>query len=154
MPRRKTHKAVGIVAGVVTAVARSRPEDGAANLLVVAGGGIGGWLTSMWPDWFEPATTFNHRRFFHSYTVGGAVPVCTAQVVQQWESHWRAVAVDAHLQSIDPRRTPAERAFLLAVTVLAWILVGLLAGLAAGYVSHLLLDLRDPSGLPLLGLSF
>lgn len=152
MPRRRVHQAGGMTAGAVMALARSRPEDGAANLFVACGGALGGRLTSMLPDYFEPATCFNHRRFFHSATAGVGVVRLSAQAFTQWESCWRDVATRAQIKSVDLARSPAERALFFLIAAAAWVLVGLLAGLVAGFVSHLVLDLGDPSGLPLLGL--
>ena len=153
MPRRKVHKTIGIATGAIVAAARTNPEDGTGRVLVTIGGGIGGSLSCMLPDSFEPATCFNHRKLFHSVAVGVAVPAISADVVRGWESHWRRVAADAHAKSAHLQRTEAERAFWLAVELAAWVLVGLLSGAVAGYVSHLVLDLGDPSGLPLLGLA-
>ena len=154
MPRRRTHRTVGVAAGAVVAAVRTDPnDDGLARLLVALGGGIGASFTYMLPDSFEPATSFNHRKFFHSVAVGATVPAISADLIRQWESHWRLVAADARVKSSDLQRTQAERLFWLAVEAAAWVLGGVLSGAVAAYVSHLVLDLGDPSGLPLLGLA-
>jgi membrane-bound metal-dependent hydrolase YbcI (DUF457 family) len=153
MPNGKTHVVAGTTAGALVAGFRTRPEDGPANLLVVVGGGVGGYITARWPDVFEPANSPHHRKFAHSATTGAAILQCAIEAVPEWESHWRRVAIEVREQRADPNRTPFEQAILIVVELLAWALVGLFAGLAAGYVSHLALDFVTPASLPLLGLS-
>jgi len=73
------------------------------------------------PDWIEPATCPNHRKFFHSFFVLGLVAY-GGYKLYQWEPEedWQKV--------------------------LKW--VGLVA--AVGYGTHLLMDARTPKGLPLI----
>ncbi len=81
------------------------------------------------PDLLEPASSPNHRKFFHSSllaggTTGGVVKYCMAGKTE-------------NLNVKDIISDPGSRL--------------LLAGQAA-YYSHILLDARTPKGVPLLGL--
>ena len=75
------------------------------------------------PDLLEPAIHPNHRRVFHSVAFGALV-----------------IWVGKKLYDWDPE-TPFEE-------IVKWI--ALTAG--AAYITHLLLDLRTPKSLPLVGL--
>ena len=77
MAKRRTHMAMGATAGALAYILQnplpggemSKEERDAWWLNAVAsavGGAIGGYL----PDMLEPATSPNHREFFHSVTAG------------------------------------------------------------------------------------
>jgi hypothetical protein len=87
----------------------------------------------------------------HSITAASGVVTGVVRLTAQWESYWRAVALDLRTQQIRPGITPADRLSLSALEILAWLLVGAITGAAAGYLSHLALDGCTPAGLPLLG---
>jgi membrane-bound metal-dependent hydrolase YbcI (DUF457 family) len=152
MPNGRTHRAVGTACGVLTAAVRARPEDGESNLLVMMGSGVGAYITARWPDLLEPATCPRHRQVAHSVAVGGGLLSYAVRAVPGWEAHWRSVAVEARNTRLQPGTAPSDQLLLLAIELVAWLLVGVLAGMAAGYVSHLVLDGCTPAGLPLLGL--
>jgi hypothetical protein len=76
-----------------------------------------------------------------------------ADAVPKWEAYWRQVALRAGSQRNDPNRSPLQRTLLAFLEVVAKVMVGLLAGLAAGYISHLVRDGATPMSLPLIGLS-
>jgi membrane-bound metal-dependent hydrolase YbcI (DUF457 family) len=153
MPNGRTHRVVGTAAGALVAGARTRQEDGSTNLLMIFGGAVGGYISSTWPDLLEPATSPRHRQFAHSSTAGCAALRLAAEAVPKWEAYWRQVALGAGSRRSDPRRPPLEQTILALVEAVALAMVGLLAGLAAGYISHLVLDGSTPMSLPLVGLS-
>jgi len=152
MPNGKTHKTVGTACGALAAASRTRPEDGEANLFIAIGGGVGGYIASRWPDLWEPAICPNHRQIAHSVVAGGSLLTYAIRVVPEWEARWRAVAIDASERRLAPSTPQADQMLLSIVEIFAWVMVGLLAGLAAGYLSHLALDGCTPAGLPLIGL--
>jgi hypothetical protein len=153
MPNRRTHRVVGAAAGALVAGARAHEEDGPSSLLVVLGGGLGGYIAGTWPDLLEPATSPRHRQFAHSGIAGSAVLRLASEAVPKWEAYWRQVALRAGSQRSDPSRPALEQTLLAFLEVVAKVMVGLLAGLAAGYISHLVLDGATPMSLPLIGLS-
>ena len=153
MPNGKTHRVVGTAAGAFVAGASSRQEGGASTLLVILGGGVGGYISATGWTFLEPATSPRHRPFAHSCLAGGSALRCAMKAIPEWEAHWRRVAMEARSRRTNPNRSPLEHAVLLGIQLMAWTLVGLLAGLAAGYVSRLVLDSLTPASLPLLGSS-
>ena len=152
MPDGRTHREAGMVCGGLVAVARARPQDGDANILIMLGGGVGGYIAAQWPDLLEPAVSPNHRQAAHSVAVGGGLVSYAARAVPAWETHWRSIAIDARNRRLQPTTAPSEQFLLLAAECLAWLLVGVLAGMTGGYVSHLVLDGCTSAGLPLIGL--
>src|SRR5262245_24481896 len=129
MPNGRTHRAVGAGIGALVAGARTYQQDGASNLLVVLGGGLGGYVAGTWPDLLEPATSPHHRQFAHSGVAGSAVLRLASGAVPKWEAYWRQVALRARSLRSDPNRPPLERTMLTLVEAIAWMIVGLLAGL-------------------------
>lgn len=76
------------------------------------------------PDWLEPALHPNHRKFFHSLLFAAGV-MYAGYKVYEWEPE-----------------TDGQK-----------ILRFVMLTLAAGYLSHLLLDSLTPKSLPIIGLS-
>ncbi|MGA1795277.1 MAG: metal-dependent hydrolase [bacterium] len=153
MPSRKTHFPVAVAIGALAAAARTNDKHGEFNLCVIVGGGVGASISAMWPDILEPALSPRHRKIAHSVATGTSIFKLAVDAITKWESYWRRIAIQATEHRGDPNKTPGERLMLLGVEVFASILVGLLVGLAAGYISHLVLDGFTPASLPLLGLS-
>lgn len=151
MPNRCTHDIVGTALGAVAAATRTKPEDGDACALIIVGGAFAGLVASRWPDILEPAFCPSHRQLAHSVTTGGAVLTGTVQATPQWEAHWRTVALYLRRQQLRADLSPSGQLLLTALEMLAWMLVGAIAGAATGYMSHLVLDGCTPAGLPLLG---
>lgn len=84
--------------------------------------GLVGAVGGRLPDLLEPATNPNHRQFFHSILVLGTICVSMYEIYQ-WSP-------ESNLEKF-------IRGFLLK--------------LFGAYGSHLLLDMRTPKGLPLVG---
>jgi hypothetical protein len=123
------------------------------TLLEMIGAAIGGATATRWPDVLEPANHPRHRKVAHSWTVGFGVLGTAPENVRAWEAACRNLSTWAATRGADMARAPAERALFRVVALVASILAGLLVGIAAGYLSHLVLDGLDPSGLPMLGLA-
>jgi len=151
MPDRRTHDAVGTALGALAAVTRTKPEDGDAGAIIMLGGAVAGLVASHWPDVLEPAFCPSHRQLAHSVTTAGCVLSSGVHLTPQWEEQWRAVAVDLRNRQLRPDILPSDRLLLALLEMVAWMLVGAMAGAAAGYLSHLALDGTTPAGLPLLG---
>lgn len=115
-----THRLVaGAAVGLYLADRDSK--EGARTLKPVIGGTAAAFFTNL-PDILEPATSPNHRAFFHSLTFAAMLGV-SLHKLHQWKTE-----------------TEAER-FLRSV--------GLLAGSA--YLIHLALDFTTRKSLPLVG---
>lgn len=160
MPDLKTHKYIGAGAGAVYASYQAKDQPNNAWLLEVIGGGVGGYLGGMLPDKLEPALSSWHRGICHSWTAGGIVVSGSAQLAElavacrKRAQQCRAIptAQDSATGVFIPvPRSLLEQMFSQIGEILWTFLAGLLNGLAAGYLSHLLLDSATPRGIPLLG---
>ena len=146
MPNRRTHQRVGQPAGGVYAGIRAARSVNGNVLIEGIAGLLGGDFGSAWPDWLEPAA-WNHRRFCHSWLAGGSLAALACQV-EQWAEACREKAADHRQCSCDSSMASEKRLYHSFAALLLSALAGFLNGLLAGYLSHLLLDLGTPSGLP------
>lgn len=146
MPGRRTHKAVGAITGTAYAFYRGRGQSEGNRILEGFGGGVGGAVGGMLPDLLEPALTPNHRGLAHSVLVGAGI--VSAQL-DQW-SEWCRQKADHYRALQDSTQSdPAKRFLWCLVKMLLRIAAGFLAGVQAGYASHLALDALTPKSLPL-----
>ncbi len=108
----------------------------------------GGWVAGTLPDVGEPATTPRHRGPLHSWAPAGSLATWAnhgvsegQRVCRDWAQHWEA-------------RAAASTGFAALVAgviaTLCRLAAGFIAGLQAGYLSHLGLDAFTPASLPLL----
>lgn len=135
---RTAHVNAGVACGAVTSIALACDDDRADVFLEMLGGAIGGWLGGRLPDLLEPATNPDHRAIFHSLTVGGGGNALAFSKLPQLQADLRERARQCTAAGDDWGA--------LGLNILA----GLIAGLAAGYVSHLVLDSTTPKSLPIL----
>jgi hypothetical protein len=157
MANASIHKPVAAASGTIFAAVRARAanQPSATVLFEGLGGCIGGLAGGCLPDWVEPATWPGHRSFFHSLLLGGVATTTALQSLNRWESFCRQQAEIALAKSRAADASDWQR-FCDWIVGLFWqIAAGFLAGLIAGYGSHLALDLVTPAGLPLIvGLPF
>ena len=136
MPGRNVHWPVGSVAGGLTAYFASFWMDDEEIRFLTIGGVIGGAFGGILPDILDPPRNMFHRAFGHSVRVGGgmmAYLIKGAPVIME-RCYERA------LIARESENKLAERFWL--------ILAGISLGFAAGYLSHLALDLFTPRSLP------
>ena len=139
MPNRKTHERVGMVTGMVAASVFVPEQPGWYSAASILGGLLGGKGGGLLPDRLDLPTSPNHRGPAH-----GVLPVGTVlkALGQGYLSLFTQLVELAELE-------PADRnGSINWDKVLYLFLAGLMAGFAAGYGSHLLLDLGTPMGLP------
>ncbi len=160
MPGKIVHQCVGAGAGGINAGFHAKEQQGAAYWLEVIGGIFGGYSTSMLPDKLEPAISSWHRGPFHSAFVGGTV-ISVGEKLAEWGQICRqkadACQIVPQVENVQTGewlpipRTPVED-FMAQLAELFWrLLAGFLNGLAAGYISHLVLDaVVGTRGIPLL----
>ena len=147
MPKGKTHMMVGAGAGLISlaAIPPERPTESLAVLLGrITGGLVGGCI----PDWLEPATSPRHRQSAHSFIAGGSVyGLCAA--AHKAETYCLDWAVELSKRA-EVETDAVKRTFLLLTASTLRFIGSFLVGGAVGYVSHLVLDLFTPAGLPLI----
>jgi len=113
------------------------------------GAGLSGVAGAFLPDIIEPATSPNHRSFFHSLTfMGVAGPLVWSRawhirdeqvrIAEEWELRANAIGEGPEKISCELR------------AILHRFLAGALPGLILGYASHLAADAATPRGLPFL----
>ncbi|MGI8546807.1 MAG: metal-dependent hydrolase [Gemmatimonadaceae bacterium] len=145
MPNRRTHTTVGAVSGGALAAFHARrlaPGDQAVEAI---GGMLAGAWTGQLPDLLEPATSPCHRDVAHSCAVLTAV---ASLALEQWRTNCRAYADEYRCRRTGSELTGGEYLLLTLYETVWRLIAGALAGLQAGYASHLLLDGCTPSGLP------
>jgi membrane-bound metal-dependent hydrolase YbcI (DUF457 family) len=147
MARRRTHLAFGVAAGVGYAGYRATKSAMGNPLIESFGGGLGGAGGGTLPDILEPASGGQHRRTAHSLLVGGAL-AAAAQTIEVWAEALRRRAAELEQEAASGLFDEARCIALRLGAWICWFIAGLLNGLVAGYVSHLVLDLGTPAGLP------
>jgi hypothetical protein len=148
MASRNAHLWVGTVSGLGLAAYQARNEQPAAFATETIGGALGGRVASLAPDWIEPAIHSWHRSTAHSYLTAGAIATTAHRRLSDWQRHCRAKA-STHEKARQAATTTLEQAWHALMAFIWRFLSGFVAGLPAGYLSHLLLDAVTPRGIPL-----
>lgn len=150
MPNGRTHMLLGVAAGAGTAAFAARRQEGAAIFVEAVGGALGGLAGGALPDLIEPATDSWHRRLVHSYAAATATCVGAYAGMARLQADFRARA-ERHRQFVRASVDFWERLWHGIAAAFWHLAAGVVAGLAGGYVSHLVLDAGTPRGLPFLG---
>lgn len=150
MANGKTHRRVGQVAGAGFALYRARDQHPVALVLETLGGRYGGAAGSALHDMLEPATSPNHRDFFHSIAFNGAAIAKAKPAFDAGQEVLRRWAGQRVADAMAPGTGLLDQLLHLLGAGLAHLAVGYLNGFAAGGVSHLALDAKTPRSLPLL----
>jgi hypothetical protein len=167
MPDSRTHKCVGVAAGLGFAAYKAKEQNGLDFFMEIVGGAIGGWPGARLPDIFEPAISSWHRGTAHSLSAAGAI-VSQAPRLDAFAAFCREQAESCKasprrvlMVPVDGKVVPLELSegvgnFLSKIEELLWrFLAGFVNGLAAGYISHLALDaVIGQRGIPLLTKGF
>jgi len=149
MPNRDVHLRVGAVTGAAYATYHAWGQPGPYVLAEAAGGLVGGIGGGLLPDWIDTPYSPRHRAEAHSMSFTGAAGYFMNQQLPQWQANLRAEAQRyAQLRAASTWVLP--QIGYSALELIFRFLSGLLAGLLAGYASHLALDSLTPSSLPIL----
>ena len=164
MPDRRTHRRAGRISGGVYAFQRARKQSVGQCATETIGGIAGGEIGALVADWLEPGISSWHRGTAHSCAAGVGI-LSLGEVLAGAETYCRQQAERKAeelrtLQMIpDPAQpsvfVPAPYSSLtqlwLTICELFWrALAGFANGVAAGYLSHLVLDAGTPRSIPLL----
>ena len=149
MANRRAHSIAGAAAGGTAAFLLARDQGAPLHLVEALGGVIGGVVGGRLPDLIEPALHPGHRSVAHALVPAGLAGATVAprlrraqQPVRQWADRCRARR--------DAATGTLEQLLWWLVEMACRLAAGAMAGVAAGYASHLLLDAGTPMGLPLL----
>lgn len=147
----RTHRKIGAAAGAVTAFSRSSSTDDFGTRIIEAiGGALAGMLGARLPDWIEPAIHSHHRSTFHSVAAGTALYKKATSTAGSWEAMCRANVAHFEARLREPTIAGNDRLACALLAFLWRLAVGFVAGGAAGYISHLILDATTPRSLPLI----
>lgn len=147
----RTHKIVGTAVGGGRALIAARGQSTPNQIVEVLGGALAGSWAGNLPDALEPALHPGHRKAAHSLAVGAAAMIA--------DSSLRRVAVSCRDWADELRARRLNSDGVLA-SILLWIAEMVLRGVTGAchaivpaYLSHLVLDVTTPRGLPVFGLA-
>lgn len=149
MPNRPIHLATSGPAGAAFAYYNSPYTNDIQRLQEVVGGALGGLLGGLLPDLCDPPRHPGHRAVAHAVLPVGLGATAWIGNLDSWQKDLRDRA-DEYTR----RQSQADDPFLQALDgLLALVfrmLSGMLAGIVAGYVTHICLDFTTPRCLPLI----
>lgn len=148
----KVHVPAGAISGLLYGATRPGQTEDYGALVEWIGATIGGGLGALVPDLLEPAIHPLHRSTAHSYVAMSGVIWMDSQL-QQWQIKIREKALEYRRCRELSQNGFGSFLFWMG-EMLCFAFAGLIAGILAGYVSHLVLDLVTPAGLPLLARGF
>jgi hypothetical protein len=169
MPNRRAHGKAGRKAGAVFAAYRAKDQSVANFAIETVSGRFGGQVGALAADVIEPAISSCHRGPAHSCVAGVAILSLLGDALPQIETYCRqqadqkaeqlrTVPMKPDLMQLNifvPAPNSALTQLFLALAELFWrALAGFVNGMAAGYLSHLLLDAGTPRSIPLLTSDF
>ena len=149
MPNRPFHIATSTPVGAGYACYKSSNQNELARVLESLGGALGGYCGGVLPDLIDPPFHPGHRSIGH-----GVYPVLTAATIWQqgidgWQQHGRQLA-DQHAVHRSQATDPLVAVWHAAMEWALRLLAGFVAGIGAGYLSHVALDFGTPRCLPLI----
>ena len=148
MPNRRVHVATSTPAGAVYAFHKTKYQNELTRLQELVGGALGGYLGGILPDQIDPPAHPGHRSVGHGFCPVAVVAASWNHNLESWQSRLRQLANehDYHgFQSADPILKGWHAIMALALRLLS----GFLAGIGAGYITHVALDSLTASCLPL-----
>lgn len=149
MPNRKTHTKVGAISGATYAFYKAKDQELLHIALETLGGALAGYVGGRIPDIIDPATSPRHRSIGHGILPNGILASLYMNQIDGWQQSLRHQAKQFCEQRKSTDSVVGKAGFRL-LELLCYLSAGALAGLFAGHISHLLLDLSTPAKLPLL----
>lgn len=149
MPNRPVHLVSSGVAGAVFANYRARQVNAIQPFSEFLGGAAGGLMGGILPDVFDPPTHPGHRSLAHALIPVGAGSTAWIRALDGWQARLRGRA-DEYSRLQVRESDPVLKTWYGAVATALRMLCGMLAGLVAGYLTHIVLDFATPRGLPLI----
>ncbi len=147
MANRDVHMVAGAVAGGAAAAYLARDQQFGYYLLELAGGAAAGIVGAQLPDIFDPPTHPGHRSLGHGLVPAGAALTAVGARLDRAQRQLRQTA-ERH-RAARESATALERLWHWLMEILSRFAAGAVAGLAAGYASHLALDAFTPRSLPI-----
>lgn len=153
MSRKPEHCRAGLIAGGTAGLIRGQDQPKLVLLLETLGGAWGGWIGGQIPDWLEPAKgNPRHRGLCHSEIAVMGVLQLGKKAVRGWEGFFRDTAGRLEEEARQHPDQVLHSVFRLLIAGSCRIFAGFLAGLVAGFVSHILLDAATSTSIGILGM--
>jgi hypothetical protein len=147
MPNLDVHFQVGAVVGGGNALYMSYGQPTWHVVAETAGGLLGGIAGGLLPDHIDVPSDPWHRAEAHSVAITGMVGLFVSEHLADWQALLRSHA--DHIAMMRTQSPGPLQEFLLWLGECACrLLAGAIAGVLAGYASHLLLDTFTPRSLP------
>jgi hypothetical protein len=148
MPNRDVHVRVGAAAGGGYALYMSYGQPAGHVVAETAGGAFAGIVGGVLPDWIDTPSSPWHRAEAHSMAITGFAGRFVSRELPSWQALLRGQA--DHYATLRAQSTlPLQQFFLWLAECACRFLAGAIAGVLAGYASHLTLDVLTPRSLPL-----
>lgn len=149
MANGKTHEVVGATTGAGFALWAARNQPATATAIEAVGGALGGYVGGKLPDIFDPPLHPRHRSVAHAVIPLIVATRYCANNLGTWQDIFRKLAEREAQLRVQARNTTDEVTHGLLETGYR-LIAGMIAGLMAGYASHIALDAVTPSSLPLM----
>lgn len=144
------HRRIGFASGSIAAWCAASGQPLSLRAVETIGGAMGGVVGAILPDRFDPPTSPRHRSLAHGMVPVGAAAFWSITNLKRWQTWLRSQAT--RMQDALATETDGLRRLLLMAGVVACTLAaGAVAGLIAGYLSHVALDACTPASLPVVG---
>ena len=147
MPNRDVHSIAGAVGGAGYALYMAQEQPGWHMVVEMAGGVLGGIAGGRLPDHIGAPTSPRHRAEAHSVAITGVAGRLLSDHLRDWQNSLRRQA-EHYAFMRGHSSLPLEQFFLWIAENTCRVLAGAIAGLLAGYASHLILDAFTPMSLP------
>ncbi len=148
MPNRRTHLAVGATVGVAWSALNALDQSAFDVILEGLGGWYGGRAGAVLPDILDPPVHPGHRALAHGILPVGRAGIFWAKNLEPCQDYLRRLANHHRAQRMIAQNPLEVLGHLLAECIFR-LLAGFAAGLGAGYISHIILDLGTPGRIPL-----
>lgn len=148
MPNYDAHWPIGAASGGTYALYMGYGQQPSHVLAETLGGALGGFVGGVLPDRIDTPYCPRHRAEAHSMAITGSIGCFLKDNLPKWQGRLRVQA--GHLGKMRAERTcEVHRVLFLLGEYTCRFLAGLIAGVLAGYASHLILDFFTPISLPI-----
>ena len=149
MPNHDVHWPVGTASGGAYALYMGYGQPLWYVVAETAGGAVGGFAGGVLPDRIDTPDSPQHRAEAHSMAITGTIGLILKENLPGWQSALRAQA-DTFAVMRTQSTSPLHQFFYWLAEYFCRFLAGVIAGVLAGYGSHLALDFFTPMSLPVL----
>jgi hypothetical protein len=149
MSNREVHQLAGAIVGAAYAALQARGERSDYKTAEIIGGFVAGKFAGCLPDKIDPPASPRHRSVGHGVIPCGVAGIGIHTKMAEWQQSLRTKA-NEYATKRAGTEDPLLHLFYGLIEYLYRFAAGAASGFVAGYGSHLFLDARTRSGLPLI----